>query len=69
MATAVYEPKDDDEYLELDPTTGKPLVIRRGPRTDHYMIIAVLIGYAVLAVIIVLLIGLGFLDLAFGTTR
>jgi hypothetical protein len=67
-ATVVYEAKSDDEYLDIDPVTNEPIVIQRGPRTDSYMILAVFVGCSVLAVIVILLIGLGYMDLAFGNT-
>ncbi len=68
MPTVTYLPNNSDEVLDIDPETGKPTVTTLGPRDDHWMLIPVLLCFAVLAVVVILIIGLWFMDLAFGTT-
>ena len=68
MARVTYVPLDDDEILSIDPETDQPLLTRRGPNADNYMIVLVGVGYAALAAIVMIILGLGFWDLAFGNT-
>jgi hypothetical protein len=68
MARTTYVPLDDDEILDIDPETETPNLTRRGPNNDNWMVVAVGLTFAVIAALVVLGVGIGFSDLAFGTT-
>lgn len=68
MARITYVPLDDDEILNIDPKTETPELERRGPNDANWMVVAVGLTFAVVAALVVLGIGIGFSDLAFGTT-
>ena len=68
MARVTYVPLDDDEILNLDPETNTPILTRKGPNADNFMVVLVGLAFAVIAAVIVLVIGFGFYDLAFGNT-
>jgi hypothetical protein len=68
MPRVTYIPNNADEVLDIDPATNQATVTTLGPREDHWLLLPVLLGFAVLAVIVVLIIGLWFMDLAFGST-
>ena len=69
MARVTYVPMDSDEMLDIDPVTEQPMLTRRGPNADDWMIVLVGLGFAVIAAIVVLVIFFaGFMDLGFGNT-
>jgi hypothetical protein len=63
MATVVYAPRNDEEILDLDPATGEPFLTPRPMDTDNTMLILVMVGSVVLAAVVILIVGLGFVDL------
>ena len=68
MERVTYQPTHGEEVLDIDPVTNEPIVISLPPRKDDYMVIVFGVAFAVIAAVVVLIFGLGFMDLAFGTT-